>query len=302
MQKKVLLAGGSGLIGQQIKHELQSKGYRACLLTRGKSRPDQGVYQWDPAEKEIDPEALAGCYGVINLAGANMVRWPWTAARKRLLVDSRVQTSAFLIDRILAEKQFPEVYINGSASGYYPDRDEEWLHEKIAPGEDFLGRTCALWEGAVTNRQPLPFRTCIVRTGLVASTRGGIYPLITLSMHVKIAGYLGRGQMYYPWIHIEDMGRLMVFLLENKTSNGVYNGAAPNPLPMKLWIKSLADYKKSWFTLRIPAWLVRSVTGSFSQILLKGARLSADKIMREGFTFNWPDWPEAIQDLECRKI
>lgn len=302
MQKKVLLAGGSGLIGRQIRKELQAKGYHVCILSRGKSQPGQGIYHWDPFQGIIDPEALSGCYGVINLAGAAMVRWPWTTSRKQLLVDSRVRSTAFLIDQILRSKQYPEVFINGSASGYYPDRNDEWLREDTAPDDDFLGKTCALWEAALTDREPLPFRTCIVRTGLVTSYRGGIYPLITMSMHLKIAGYLGRGEMFYSWIHIEDMARLMIFLLENKNSSGSYNGTSPQPLTMKSWVQTMARQKKAWITIRIPAWIIRLFTGSFADILLKGGRLSADKIQREGFKFRWTDWPAAIRDLESRKI
>lgn len=302
MQKKVLLAGGSGLIGQRIQQLLRAEGYQPAILTRGKSQPDKGRYHWDPAQNSIDPEALNQCYGVINLAGTNIGQWPWTAARKKSILDSRLESTTFLLEQVRSQTNPPQVYINASATGYYPDAGDEWLIEDHAPDVDFLGRTCTQWENAVHRQQPLPFRTCLVRIGLVMSNQGGMYPKMRLGTQFKLGVTFGKGSMYFSWIHIDDLARMFVFLLGNVQSQGIFNGVAPHPLPMKKWMQQLTSFRNSWLTLPVPAWLLKLILGEFAQLLLKGGRVSADKILQEGFDFKWPEWPAALRDIEKRNV
>ena len=300
MQKKVLLAGGTGMIGRQIQTILKSKGYLPAILTRGDSLPEKNIYHWDPVKKTIDSKALDQCFGVINLAGTNIGQWPWTKARKQEIASSRIESTTFLMEQIRTAPHPPEVYINASATGFYPDEDQDWLLEDHAPDNDFLGTTCHRWESAVHQNATGNCRVCIVRIGLVMSTRGGIYPKFRLGTYFKMGVKLGSGNMYYSWIHLEDLARMFVFLLENKTCQGVYNGVSPHPLTMKSWMEVLAEFHKTWLTLPLPAWLLKLLLGDFAQLLLKGGRVSAQKIQAAGFTFNWPEWKPALEDLNKR--
>ncbi|MCB0663885.1 MAG: TIGR01777 family oxidoreductase, partial [Saprospiraceae bacterium] len=229
--KTILIGGGTGLVGERLSEMLESKGYKVLHLSRSKNLEARfPAYQWDLKNGFVDPEAIAKADAVINLAGAGIADKPWTTSRKKVIIDSRVDSTLLLKTAFELAGKKPAAFISAAAIGYYGNRGEENLTEDKAPGNDgFLSESCVLWEEAVKKVAETSIRTVWFRIGIVLSTKGGALEKIMLPVKFHVGGYFGNGKQWYSWIHLDDLCQMFIHALENPQMEGVYNAVSPHP-------------------------------------------------------------------------
>jgi uncharacterized protein (TIGR01777 family) len=302
--KNVLIAGGTGLVGTRLSQLLTEQGYQVAILSR-RAQPNlpYRVFQWDVVNGQIDPEAVRFADYVINLAGAGIADKPWTDDRKKLIIDSRVDSTRLLLRAFQEHDAKPEAYLSSAAIGYYGDRADELLTEDAAPGDGFLSESCQAWEGAIQEVADAGIRTVSFRVGIVMSTQGGALEKMVIPFHFFLGTYFGDGQQWYSWVHIDDISRMFIAGIENPEMQGTYNGVAPNPERNKPLTRLLGQ-ARGWPFLLVPApaFILRLVLGEMADTILGSSRVSADKITAAGFQFLYPDLGEALRDLLQRKI
>ena len=298
----VLLAGGSGLIGQRLSILLEKKGYGVIFLSR-KKKSDDRFFQWDVEKGTIDSIAIQKADYVINLAGAGIADKRWTKNRKKFLIESRTQTAALLKDSFEKIKN-PKAYFSASAIGFYGNRGDDWLTENSDPQpEGFLSECTIAWENAARSIAKLNIRTAIFRIGIVLSMKGGALPEMILPMKFGARVSFGDGKAYYPWVHIDDVCNMFIWALENEKANGIYNAVAPKPLMIKKLANEIHE-ARGGFTLPVPApaFILKLMMGEMADMLLNSARVSAEKILKSGYKFKFPEIQPALKNILKEKI
>lgn len=293
--KKILITGGSGLIGKAVTSLLKQKGYEVAWLSRKPKKQKQKSFFWDIDTHTIDADAVPWCDGIIHLAGAGVADKRWTAKRKQQILESRTHSSRLLFETIQKQEKRPEVFISASAVGYYGfDTGGELIHEESALGADFLAEVVAQWEEEVLKIQALAVRTVLLRTGTVLDKKGGALPEL---LKPPIAAPLGSGGQYMSWIHIQDLAGLYNFALDHPLE-GIYNAVAPHPVTNKQLTKLAAKEKsKPFLPLPVPGFLLKMVLGEMAHMVIGGSKVSSRKIEKEGFTFRFPFVTEALEDI-----
>ena len=301
--KKVILAGGTGMIGSHLIDALASEGADTALLSRStKMYKGLKAYQWSTEDGTIDPEALEGVDYIVNLAGAGIADKRWTESRKKVIVESRIK-SAELLKRELVKKGIkPLGYLSASAVGYYGDRGDEQLTESSGPGDDFIAETVVQWENAADTLAEL-MPVIKVRWGIVLSTKGGALPKMAGPQGFGIGAILGSGKQYYPWIHIDDVARVIIFLLKRENFSGVVNGVAPTPVTQREFVDAIErGMKKPALKVPAPAFAIRMGMGEMASVVLNSHRVVPKKLKEMGYEFKFTDPAEAMRDLAERKI
>ena len=275
-----------------------------CLVVRRILRLIPPQYHWDIKKEEVDIEAIKQADYIINLAGAGIADKRWTDARKKIIIESRVQTAQLLYDACSRLNHKPKAYISASAIGYYGERGDTWVNEDSAPGDEgFLPKSCIAWEAAVDPFNASDIRTVIIRIGIVLSTQGGALAKMLPSYHVRVGAYFGNGQQYYSWIHIEDMCRIFAKAVEDKSMKGVYNGVAPHPVTNKKLAEDIATaLDKPSVVMPVPEFGLRLAMREMADVVLVGSRVSSKKIEQTGFDFQHPELIPALRDLVERNI
>jgi hypothetical protein len=294
----VLIGGGSGLIGTRLSEMLTEKGYTVWHLSRSR-KPEARfkTYHWDARKQEIDQEAVDGADYIINLAGAGIADKRWTEKRKRAIIDSRVDTTRLLRNAIQRSGRTPKAYLSASGANIYGDQGDEILKESHPPGDDFFGISCVAWEEAAREVAALGIRTVILRTGVVLSTHGGALPKMTMPMNFFAGVYFGDGRQWMSWIHIDDICRMYIHGMEEGVE-GVFNAVTSNPVRNKTFIETAAQVKdKTVIMLPAPVFALQLALGEMSHAVLDSVRLSAQKILGTGFTFEHPELKGALTDL-----
>lgn len=302
MNNRVLITGGSGLVGRHLCQELADRGYWINVLTRATDMTDQGrlrYFNWDVEKGRIDPACLEGVNYVIHLAGENIGALPWSNRRKEAIVDSRIDPIAILYRHMETTPNHVKAVISASATGYYGDRGAELLTEEHAPKKGFLGDTCVRWERAVQEGQRLGLRTVSLRSGAVLAAKGGMYGKIRSLARAGLGVVFGNGRQYLPWVHIDDAVQAYIHAMENPAMIGAYNLVAPEQITLGEFTKQVAAFfgKTIWIP-PIPVTLLKIVMGQMSQILLDSTRVSADKLIASGFKFRYPTLRSAIDQCE----
>ncbi len=301
MARTILIAGGTGFIGAHLTELLRSKGHLVRLLTRTPRGADQ--YGWDPMAGRIDDEAVRGADVVINLAGAGIAERRWTPARKKLIIESRVQSARTLLDAFQRLKHFPEAYLAASAIGYYGNSGEDWMNENDPPADSsFLVESTTAWELASETITALGIRTVVFRIGIVLEQSGGALREIAKPLRLGIGGYFGAGQAWYSWIHRDDVCRMFLWAAENPHIAGTYNAVAPNPARNKDLVKATANamHQPAIFVPAPPPAL-RLAFGEMADAILFSTRVSAEKIIRAGFHFQHPNLAGALDAIFSKK-
>lgn len=297
--KNILITGGSGLIGRELTNLLLRKGYKVSYLSRNPEKIQKiPAYKWDIASEYIDPQALENTDVIVHLAGENITEGRWTKQRKELIYQSRVQGAKLLLSKVLLYKAPLKAFISSSAIGYYGTfTSDEIFTEDYPSGEDFLAQVADAWESAAWEFYKNGFRVGIVRTGVVLSPDGGlikkIYPLARLGL----LSVLGTGKQYVPWIHIKDLARIYLMLIESDISD-VFNGVAPEHVTYEQLVRTFARLlgKRIWLP-RVPEFVVRMMFGEMSSIMIYGSRVSAQKLLKTGFEFLFPRLEDALKDI-----
>lgn len=299
---KVMIAGGTGLIGSALTRALLKAGHQVSILTRApaRARLPQGVQAlgWDGRSAEGEwVSALAQSEALINLAGATIGQWPWSAERKRQILESRVQAGAALTRALEKVSPRPGVYLQASGVGYYGPHGLEALNEDSPAGKDFLAQIAQRWEESSHLVNMLKVRRVILRSGLVLDAHAGALPLMALPVRLFAGGPLGNGKQGVSWIHLQDEVEAIRFLLENDKACGAFNLTAPNPLSNADFLRALAQSLQRPCWLPAPAFALRLALGEMSDLLLTGQYALPQKLVNLGFNFRFESLPDAFNDL-----
>ncbi len=294
----VMIAGGTGLIGSALTRELLTAGHSVSILTRapGKARLPQGVKAlgWDD---EAWLAALAQSEAVVNLAGATIGQWPWSAERKRQILQSRVRAGEAFVQALGKLSSPPRIYLQASGVGYYGPRGLEALNEDSPMGGDFLAGVAHEWEASSRLIDSMGVRRVILRSGLVLDARGGVLPLMALPVRLFAGGPLGEGQQGISWIHLQDEVNAIRFLLENDKARGAFNLTSPNPLSNADFLRALARSLHRPYWLPAPAFALRLALGEMSELLLTGQYALPQKLINLGFDFHFESIHAAFKNL-----
>ncbi len=301
----VLIAGGTGLLGRHLSELLTDEGFRVIHLSRHRNPESRfPAFQWDIAGGHIDDEAIGQADHIVNLAGAGVADKRWTPARKKLITDSRINSTR-LLQRYI-EKHGPgnfKSFTAASAIGYYGNRGEELLTEESGPGKGFLPEVCTAWEEASGEIAKLGLRTTIVRIGIVLSMRGGALPQLLLPFRFMVGTWFGPGRQWYSWIHIDDLSRIFCEAIKNEKLSGIYNGVAPHPTRNRDLVATLRlALERPALLLPVPAVLLRIALGEMADAILDSTRVSAGKLTATGFAFQHPSLLPALRNLWARRV
>jgi len=297
---RILISGGTGLIGKHLCPELKNRGYDVTLLSRKNSESNEfRTFRWNPEKGEIEEGAIESADYIIHLAGTNLGEKRWTPKQKQIIVDSRVKT-ANLIFKKLTEINHPlKAFISSSAVGYYGSVSAEIeLEEANPPGKDFLAEVCLKWEEAADQFQKKGIRTVKIRSGVVLSRTGGVLAQMKVPVRSGIGSPLGTGRQYVPWIHVDDLCSVYIKAVEDNQMTGAFNAVAPDYKTNAEFMHTLAHVLKKpfWFP-RIPSFMLELILGERASLVLEGNWISARKILHEGFEFKYPDLETALRNL-----
>ena len=276
------------------------KGYDVAVLSRTDNHdPINKVYGWDIEKNQIDMEALKYADYIIHLAGANIGEKRWTKKRKQLIIDSRIKTAQLIFDKINETKNKPKAFISASAIGFYgTTKTDRIFSESDPPSKDFLGETCRLWEESADRFEKIGIRTVKIRTAIVLTKQGGALSPLLQTVKLGIGSAIGDGKQFMPWIHIDDLCEIYIKAIEDAQMNGPYNAAAPHHTTNRDFMETLASILKKpfWFP-NIPATFIKLIFGKMSVILLKGNRVSSEKITNAGYRFKFSNLGDALADI-----
>jgi len=264
-------------------------------LVRGEASGDEQI-RWDPA-KALDPQAVSGFDAVIHLAGESIFG-RWTAAKKSRIRDSRVQGTANLAQALARAEERPQVFICGSAIGYYGNRGEETLSEESAPGSGFLAEVCQQWEEATTPAVQADIRTAHLRTGVVLSPKGGALGAMLLPFKLGVGGRIGDGRQWMSWIDVRDMVGALHHILKNDLVQGAVNAVAPKPVTNAEFTRTLASVLSRPAIFPMPAFAVRAVFGEMGEeLLLSSQKVEPTKLISSGYPFRYRELRASLTAL-----
>lgn len=296
----VLISGGSGLVGQKLSAALSERGYDVMLLSRADAIDfTYSTFKWNPDQQEIAHDAISRADYVVHLAGSNISKGRWTDARKRQIVESRVKSGQLLLNSIRKNNKKIKAFISASAVGYYgAETHEKIFSETDYPASDFLGKTCESWEKPAGEIAKQGIRSVILRMGVVLAREGGALSKMISPIKYGVGSPLGNGKQYIPWIHIDDLIGILLKSIEDQRMEGVYNAVAPESASNESFTKISAELlNKPLFMPKVPAFFMRLILGEMAVIVLKGSRVSAEKIIKAGYVFIYPELKPALSEL-----
>ncbi|MGH8262091.1 MAG: TIGR01777 family oxidoreductase [Steroidobacterales bacterium] len=288
---RILVTGGTGFIGQSLCPRLAAAGHEVVILTRQAApRLPAGAKAF---VTRLDDFAAETFQAVINLAGAP-TDTRWTEKRKRELIDSRVGTTAKLVDWMRPAPRPPATLISASAVGYYGEQGDREITEDTPPTPGFTHELCAAWEKEVEKASALGVRVCIARNGVVLDRDGGALKKMLPAFRLGVGGRLGCGRQYFPWIHREDITAIYQWLLENPRARGTYNASAPNPVTNADFTRALGKALSRPTLLPMPATALKLLFGEMSELLRVSDRMVPKRLLAEGFQFRHPELESAL--------
>lgn len=298
---KVLITGATGLVGKAIVAQCHSQNILVHYLTTSKDKLEnkdnyKGFY-WNPTKHEIDVSCLDGVEVIINLAGATIAN-RWTAAYKSTILNSRLDTLRLIKETLEKENHTVSHVISASAIGIYPDSLTNYYDEETTGiSTSFLGQVVEQWEAMTDTFKDLNVRVSKVRIGLVLDDKEGALPQIVKPVKFGAGAAFGSGNQWQSWIHITDLARIFLYILEHKME-GVTNGVAPNPITNTELTKAVASVlKKPLFLPNIPKAAMKLVLGDMHILLFESQRVSSKKIEESGFQFEFVCIKPALEDL-----
>ena len=300
MSKKVLVAGGTGLVGRALIWKLNNLGYSISVLSTRKNANVKGadVFFWNPQDFEMDEQAIQGVDVVINLAGAT-VDHRWTTDYKQAIFDSRTRTAETLY-RALSKQDAPTVktFISSSGVNYYPADESREFTEDDENGTGFLAQVCHHWELGAQKMETLGLRTVVFRTGMVLSRDGGALKKLEPLTKWMINAPVGSGKQWVSWIHISDLCEMMIHAIKIEQVAGIYNAVAPNPVTNTAFTNAMAKALNRKVILpNVPAFVVKALFGQMGSVVLEGQKCSAEKIEQTKFQFEFLRVDGALADL-----
>ena len=309
---RIIITGGTGLIGQELTANLTADGHDVIILTRDPAKVTRDsvpknarAEKWDARTAQGWGHLADGADAIVNLAGESIAgdTLPailfkrWSTDYKRAIKDSRLHVGQAVVEAIRAAKQKPKVLIQSSAVGYYGSRGDEELTEASGPGDDFTAKVCQAWEASTAEVEAMGVRRAIIRTGVVLDPAGGSLPVIILPFKFFAGGPLGNGRQWFPWIHIEDEVDAIRFLIENPNASGVFNLCAPFPVRNAEFSQLVGKIMGRPAFMPAPAFAMRLVLGEKAVVVLGSQRQLPRHLQQLGFQFKYPKAEEALKDL-----
>lgn len=293
----VMIAGGSGFLGSALTKSFLADGHKVFILTRGAIvTPGAQAVPWDAKTTSGWGNLVNQMDVIIHLAGKTLASWPWTASTKRAFLDSRILPGLALAQAILNATQRPGIFIQQSGINHYG------LHGNLAdestpPADDFLAQLTVQWENATKSIEDVGVRRVVVRSAPVLAKDGGLLSLMALPIKLFAGGPLGDGKHAMPWIHINDWVGAVRHLIENKNARGVYNLIAPTPTSNAEFNRTLAGVINRPYWFPTPAFLLRTLLGEMSVLVLDGRFSQPKRLIESGYTFQFAGPREALIDL-----
>lgn len=298
---KVLITGATGMIGSRLSDLCRESGMIVHYLTTSKSkiekREDYKGFYWNPKSEEIEKECLDGVSTIIHLAGASIAE-KWTSEYKETIIKSRTETAALLYDTLKNDEHQVENFISASAIGKYPDSLEKlYFEDDEVLADNFVGTVVKKWEAAADRFSNLGIDVAKIRVGLVLSEKGGMLEKVRKPIEMNVGAPLGSGKQWQSWIHLDDLAGIFLHAIERELT-GVYNAVAPNPVTNKEMTKQLADQlnKPLWLP-NVPKFVLKTMLGEMSQIVLSSQLVSCKKIEEHGYKFKYSNLSKALEDL-----
>lgn len=297
--KNILITGATGLIGSRIVRNLQQRGHAIKILTRDPSRVKNAeAFFWDIEKGEIDEKCLMGIDTIIHLAGAGIADKRWTKKRKQEIVDSRVKSTKLLFETIEKTGARIDTIISASGGGYYGNRGDEILTEESSNGTGFLAECCKQWEDAIDEGQKFCKRIIKLRIGIVLTHHGGALVELEKPVSFFAGAALGSGKQWIPWIHLYDMISIFEKVVEDSSYNGVYNTSTPFPVTNSEFTRAMAKkLSRPVWPVNVPEFVLKTLLGEMSEIVLISDRNSAQKLINAGFQFRYPALDDALTEI-----
>jgi uncharacterized protein (TIGR01777 family) len=286
---RIVIAGGSGFIGEPLVRRLVARGDDVAVLSRNpaKVRAGRGV-AWDGKTQGAWSEEVAAADAIVNLAGENVGEGRWTEERKRKLVTSRLDATGAIVQALRNAPPRDRVLVNASAVGYYGLRGDEELDEHGTRGRGFLAELVERWEAAAREAEPLA-RLVLLRFGVALAPDGGALKKMMLPFKLGAGGPVGSGRQWMSWIDRDDAVRIIEWAIDNRSARGVYNATAPEPVRNRDFTRALGRALHRPAFLPAPAFALRLAFGQMAEeVLLGGQRVVPRRAEREGFRFEVP--------------
>ncbi len=301
LMPKLLVSGSSGTVGTHLLNSIPSDSYEIWRLVRSRAEGENLIF-WDPARGHVDdPSLLEGFSAVVHLSGESII-CRWTEEKKKSIRDSRVNSTRYLVNLFSGLNCPPKTFICASAIGYYGDRAEEKLTEGSPPGSGFLPDACRDWENeANLALLHLGIRVINLRIGVVLSAKGGIVGSLLPVFRMGLGGVVGSGGQYMSWISIQDLCRIIIYLLEHKEVTGPVNAVSPNPVTNRQFTAAFASVlrRPAWFS--VPGFAVRLLFGEMGRsTMLAGSMVFPEKLLSCGYEFLHEDLDCALKSVILR--
>ena len=309
---RVIITGGSGLIGRALTVDLATAGHEVIILSRTPQQV-QGLPHnayamgWDTRTANGWADQVTGATAIVNLAGSSLagegfLPARWTDKRKQSIRQSRLESGQAVVDAVRRADDKPVIVIQSSAIGYYGSQSDDIIDEDHAPGDDFLAQLCVDWENSTAAVEDYGVRRAIIRSGLVLSTQDGSLPRVILPYKFYVGGPFGNGKQWWSWIHLHDEVRAIRFLIDSVEAHGPFNLTSPNPLPNNDFGRTLARVMRRPHLIPVPGFAMHALFGEVSMVVLEGQRVIPRRLHELGFQFEFPELEIALRDLFRRRI
>lgn len=296
---KILITGGTGLIGTEISKQLLEKNHEVVYLSRHPGKNDFQIreFAWNPGKGEIDTSTLDGVDAIVNLAGASLNK-RWTPQYKNTILRSRVDSTRLLYTSLEKNSHQVKTLVSASAVGYYPHDYQRSFNEGDPPGRDFLSTVCQKWEQEAQHFTNLGLRVVRCRIGIVLSEKGGALAEMAKPARLGLGSPLGSGKQWMAWIHLSDVAGIFIKALEDEKISGVVNTVGPENVTNAQLIREVAKVLQRPFMMpNVPAWALKLALGEMSRIVLISNKVGNDKIASAGYTYRFTDLQAALRDL-----
>ncbi|TVQ90115.1 MAG: TIGR01777 family protein [Deltaproteobacteria bacterium] len=274
------------MLGTWLGHALRDRGDEVFVVTRSEAEEEHEL-SWTSSRGIIDLRRLEGADAVVNLMGAPIADRPWTRMRRNTLRDSRIQSTATILQSLSRLDAPPKHYVGVGHLGIYGERGEQILDESDDPGEGFLAELALDWEQAhLAAERQLQARTAVLRMAVALSPTGGVFPLMIQPFRVGLGGWLGDGRQYLPWISVRDAVSAFLFLLDHPELEGLFNGCVPVPTRQKEWARALGRALNKPVVSNAPKWALRGALGDLAdELYLASIRAVPQRLQKAGFSF-----------------
>jgi len=304
MKSKVLITGGSGLVGTKLSSKLTEQGYEVIHLSRFKSKSSKyKTFTWDIASGIIEDGAFENIHSIVHLAGAGVADKRWTKDRKQELTSSRVDSANLIFKTLKSSGQKIDSFISASAIGIYgfDTGGIVQTEDRKQLGDDFLATLTKKWESAADQFSEIDARVVKLRIGLVLSNDGGLLAKLKPIANMGLSSAFGSGSQFMSWIHGDDLVNMIIYSIEKEIIAGPYNAVAPNPVNNKEFLKELSNaLKKPYFLPNTPKFVLKLVMGELASAITGGNNVSSQKIQDAGFEFEYEKLDESLTDLLCK--